>query len=157
MSSHDQTTADLSHPDLKPTGPLNAAQPTGHEAGHGDHHGGQHDGHAVAELPHATMRDYVIGFTLSVILTAIPFWLVMTGTFSAAATAAIITVFAIVQIVVHMVFFLHMNAKAEGGWTLSTLVFTVIVVVIMLAGSLWVMSHLHTNMMPQAHELSQIP
>jgi len=162
MSGHDQTTADpgtadLSHPDLKPSGTLQATQPTGHEAGHGAHHGGQHGGHAVAELPHATMRDYVIGFVASVILTAIPFWLVMTGTFSAAATAAIITVFAVVQIVVHMIFFLHMNSKAEGGWSLSTLVFTIIVVVIMLSGSLWVMSHLHSNMMPQAHELSQIP
>lgn len=121
-------------------------------AGHG-HHDAGHDGHAVAELPHATMRDYVIGFVLSVILTAIPFALVMTGAFSNGATAAIIIVFAVIQIVVHMVYFLHMTPKAEGGWSLTSLVFTIIVVFIMLAGSLWVMHHLNTNMMPATHDL----
>ncbi|MFZ5726094.1 MAG: cytochrome o ubiquinol oxidase subunit IV [Pseudomonadota bacterium] len=109
-------------------------------------------GHGEIEMPHATMRDYVIGFVLSVILTAIPFWLVMTMPLSAGATGAIIMAFAVVQIVVHMIFFLHMTPKAEGGWSLTSLVFTVIVVVIMLAGSLWVMHHLNTNMMPMPHE-----
>ena len=108
--------------------------------------------HGEIEMPHATMRDYVIGFLLSVILTAIPFWLVMTMPLSAGTTGAIIMAFAVVQIVVHMVFFLHMTPKAEGGWSLTSLVFTVIVVVIMLAGSLWVMHHLNTNMMPMPHE-----
>jgi len=118
---------------------------------------GAHDAHNEIEMPHASMRDYVIGFVLSVILTAIPFWLVMERPFSAGATAAIIMVFAAVQIVVHMVFFLHMTPKAEGGWSLTSLVFTVIVVVIMLAGSLWVMHHLNTNMMPPMHDTSQLP
>lgn len=115
----------------------------------GDHH--HDDG-----IPHASMRDYVTGFILSVILTAIPFWLVMTGTLSPGLTAAVIVAFAIVQVIVHMVYFLHMSPKAEGGWTLTTLVFTLIVVVIMLAGSLWVMHHLNTNMMP-THDMSQLP
>ena len=114
-------------------------------------------GHHEIEMPHATMRDYVIGFVLSVILTAIPFWLVMTMPLSAAATGAIIMGFAVAQIVVHMVFFLHMTPKAEGGWSLTSLVFTIIVVVIMLAGSLWVMHHLNTNMMPMPHDVSQLP
>ena len=43
-----------------------------------------HDPHAVAELPHATMRDYVIGSCLSVVLIVIPFWLVMSGVLSGA-------------------------------------------------------------------------
>jgi cytochrome o ubiquinol oxidase operon protein cyoD len=46
------------------------------------------------------------------------------------------------------VYFLHMDFKAQGGWTIMSLAFTVIVVVIMLVGSLWVMYHLNTNMMP---------
>ncbi|WP_326523305.1 cytochrome o ubiquinol oxidase subunit IV [Sphingomonas sp.] len=122
-----------------------------------DPHAGTDGDHGGIEIPHATMRDYAIGFALSVILTAIPFWLVMAGPLSAAATAAIIMGFAVVQIVVHMVFFLHMSPKAEGGWTLTSLVFTIIVVVIMLAGSLWVMHHLNTNMMPMPHDVRQIP
>ncbi|WP_447931181.1 cytochrome o ubiquinol oxidase subunit IV [Sphingopyxis fribergensis] len=115
-------------------------------------------GHDEIEMPHASMRDYVIGFVLSVILTAIPFWLVMTMPLSAGATGAVIMGFAVVQIVVHMVFFLHMTPKAEGGWSLTSLVFTIIIVGIMLAGSLWVMHHLNTNMMPMSHEAArQVP
>ena len=78
-----------------------------------------HEGPHEIEMPHASMRDYVIGFVLSVILTAIPFWLVMTMPLSAGATGAIIMGFAVVQIVVHMIFFLHMTPKAEGGWSLT--------------------------------------
>lgn len=113
-----------------------------------------HD-HAAA-VPHGSLRGYLIGFVLSVILTAIPFWLVMTGALdSKQATAWIIMIFAVAQIVVHMIFFLHMNAKAEEGWTLVSLIFTLILVVITLAGSLWVMYHLDSNMMPQ-HEISSL-
>lgn len=122
-----------------------------HTAAHDDH------GHHGVEIPHASMRDYVTGFILSVILTAVPFALVMTGALSPAITAVLIMVFAVVQIIVHMVFFLHMSPRAEGGWTMTSLVFTVIVIGIMLAGSLWVMHHLNTNMMPMAHDTSQLP
>lgn len=116
-----------------------------------------HDSPGI-EIPHASYRDYTIGFVLSVILTAIPFGLVMTGALSPAVTAVTILGLAVVQIVVHMVYFLHMSPKAEGGWSITSLIFTIIVVGIMLSGSLWVMSHLNTNMMPQAHEeMSQLP
>ena len=63
-------------------------------------------------------------------------------------TALVILGLAAVQIVVHMIYFLHMNAKAEGGWTMLALIFTVVLVVILLVGSIWVMYHLNTNMMP---------
>ena len=116
-------------------------------------HGAHDDG-----MPHGTMRDYVTGFALSVVLTAVPFWLVMTRPLDAAVTAALIVAFAVAQIVVHMIYFLHMSPRAEGGWTLTSLVFTIIVVGIMLAGSLWVMNHLNANMMPQtAHDMRQVP
>ncbi|MBB4840237.1 cytochrome o ubiquinol oxidase operon protein cyoD [Sphingomonas kyeonggiensis] len=127
--------------------------PHAHDAhAHGDH--GDH-GHGV-EIPHGSMRDYVIGFVLSVILTAIPFYLVMERPFSNGVTAAAIMAFAMVQIVVHMVYFLHLKPKAEGGWTMTALLFTIIVVVIMLSGSLWVMYHLNANMMPMV-DPSQLP
>lgn len=95
-------------------------------------------------------RDYVIGFLLSVVLTAIPFWLVMSGLLAPTMTGLLVTLFAIAQIVVHTVFFLHVNTKSEGGWTLLALVFTGIMVVIVILGSLWIMYHLHGNMMPMA-------
>jgi cytochrome o ubiquinol oxidase operon protein cyoD len=98
---------------------------------------------------HATVEGYLIGFLLSVVLTAIPFWLVMGNVMSSPkVTAFVILGFAAVQMVVHMIYFLHMNAKVEGGWSMLALLFTAALVVIMLAGSVWVMYHMNTNMMP---------
>jgi cytochrome o ubiquinol oxidase operon protein cyoD len=113
--------------------------------------------HAPGGAAHGTLRDYVVGFVLSVVLTAIPFWLVMERPLAAGPTAALIVGFAVVQIIVHMIYFLHMNARSEGGWTMIALVFTLIVVAIALAGSMWVMHHLDTNMMPQPHEVRSLP
>ncbi len=117
---------------------------------HHDHPNDNAHGHGhSSDEAHGTRRDYVIGFVLSVILTAIPFGLVMSGIITdTRITAGIVMVFALVQIVVHMVYFLHMNSKSENGWTLMALIFTIIVLTICLAGSLWVMYHMNTNMMP---------
>lgn len=116
-----------------------------HEDAHQTHHGHSH-GHQAG---HGSFKDYMTGFILSVILTAIPFWLVMSGVIeNRIVTAALVMAIGAVQIVVHMVYFLHMNSRSEGGWTMLALIFTVIIVVIALSGSLWVMHHLNTNMMP---------
>ncbi len=113
-----------------------------HDHGHGHH---DHDDHGA----HGSVKEYVIGFVLSVILTAIPFWLVMGNVFEdTKVTGLVIMAFAAVQVVVHMVYFLHMNFRSEGGWTMLALIFTVIILVIVLAGSLWVMYHMNHNMMP---------
>ncbi|MEO7495496.1 MAG: cytochrome o ubiquinol oxidase subunit IV [Massilia sp.] len=123
-----------------------------------DHHATHGDDHAN----HSSLKGYTIGFVLSVILTAIPFWLVMHGSFDSSRTTAFVVLgFAAVQIVVHMIYFLHMNSKAEGGWSMLSLLFTVMVLVIMLSGSIWVMYHLNTNMMPgmgpAGHTIHEMP
>ena len=116
-------------------------------------HASEHEAGLVhGEEPHGTLKEYLTGFVLSVILTAIPFYLLMGDVaWSKQAIALTVVVFAAVQMVVHMVYFLHMTPKSEDGWTLTSLVFTLILVVITLAGSLWVMYHMDTNMMPK-HE-----
>lgn len=121
---------------------------------HGGHDAGHHDGHGADHVPHGSLRGYVTGFLLSVVLTAIPFWLVMNDVLgNSTLTAIVVMLFAAAQIVVHMVYFLHMNGRSEGGWTMLALIFTIIVVAIALAGSLWVMFHLNANMMPDLHRM----
>ena len=72
-------------------------------------------------------------------------------------TGLMIMALAGVQIVVHMIFFLHMDTKSEGGWTFMALIFTIVLVVIALRGSLWVMHLLTTNMMPMwAQDMRQM-
>lgn len=127
---------------------------------HDTAHHPTHDSHDDAGAMHFSIKGYATGFVLSVILTAIPFWLVMAKVLpTPRVTAFVILGFAAVQIVVHMVYFLHLNAKIEGGWSLLSLVFTLALVVIMLAGSVWVMMHLNANMMPtpSAAEMRNMP
>lgn len=129
----------------------------GSEASHAAH---GHDAHGTTGGgSHATLKGYLTGFVLSVILTAIPFWIVMGKVFAApGVTALAVLLLAAVQIVVHMVYFLHMDAKSEGGWNLLALIFTLVLVVITLSGSLWVMYHLNENMMPvSAQQMRNMP
>lgn len=116
-----------------------------HSAGHSD------------QGAHGSRKTYLIGFWLSVLLTAIPFYLVMSGIVqNKEATGVLLVAMAAVQIVVHMVCFLHMNGKSENGWTMMSLIFTVIIVGIVLSGSLWVMYHLNVNMM-LSPDMSKMP
>ncbi len=119
-----------------------------HSPAHGAH--GTHDAHDHhGGAAHGSRRGYWIGFILSVLLTAPAFGLVMSGVITdPRVTAGIVMALAMVQIVVHMIYFLHMNTKSENGWTMLALIFTAIIVLIVIAGSLWVMYHMNLNMMP---------
>lgn len=125
--------------------------------GHDEH--GAHNAHHDDGLPHASLREYLTGFVLSVILTVIPFWLVMGGVLSSKLlTTGIILIFAVAQMLVHIVYFLHLNTRSEGGWNMLASIFTIVLVVIAIAGSLWVMYHMNANMMPMSvHEMRQVP
>ncbi|MFC7379877.1 cytochrome o ubiquinol oxidase subunit IV [Brevundimonas sp. GCM10030266] len=112
---------------------------------HDDHH--HDDGH-----DHGSYRSYLTGFIISAVLTIIPFGLVMSGAVSSAISIPVIVGFAIVQIVVQIVYFLHLHPKSEGGWNLLAFLFTLIILVIVMSGSLWVMHHLNSNMM-QPHDM----
>lgn len=108
-----------------------------------------HDHAHDSGAPHATFNEYMTGFVLSVILTVIPFWLVLGDVLeSTGLTIFFIIAFGVAQMIVHMMYFLHMNAKSEGGWLLLSFAFTVMLVVIAIVGSLWIMYHLNENMMP---------
>ena len=136
------------------TAHTNTAAAHGHDAHHG--HDDHHDDGPVS---HSTFKGYMTGFVLAVILTAVPFWLVMGKVLTSThTTSLVILAFAAVQIVVHMIYFLHMDAKSESGWNMLALIFTIVLVVITLAGSLWVMYHMNANMMPMSvHDMKNMP
>jgi len=127
---------------------------TGHDShdSHGDH------GHHEDDAPHGSLYDYVVGFVLSVILTAIPFWLVMGKVIDDKTVLSLVLLgIGAVQIVVHMVYFLHMSPKSQGGWNMMATIFTLVLVVITMSGSMWVMYHLHSNMMPMPVDMNSMP
>ncbi|KRG70509.1 cytochrome o ubiquinol oxidase subunit IV [Pseudoxanthomonas dokdonensis] len=122
-----------------------------------NHHQHDHDEHIDDGIPHVSAREYLTGFVMAVVLTAIPFGLVMTNVVhGSTAIAGVLLLFAAVQVVVHMVYFLHMNTKSEGGWNALALIFTVVLVIIVLTGSMWVMHHMNANMMPGMHDMQDM-
>ena len=135
---------------------MNSDAHASHDVGHAAAHGGQSGAHGDSHQSHLTLDGYLIGFGLSVILTAIPFGLVMSGVLeSKNATAFAITILAVAQIVVHMVYFLHLDARSEAGWNMMALIFTAVILIIALTGSLWIMYHLKVNMTPM--NMSTLP
>lgn len=101
-------------------------------------HGGQ---------AHGSVKEYVIGLILSVVLTVIPFYMVISGSWSDTATLAVIVVTAIAQILVQMVFFLHMNGSSEQSWLTLSAIYTIFIVVFIIIGSIWIFEHLNHNML----------
>ncbi|MCD9465634.1 cytochrome o ubiquinol oxidase subunit IV [Photobacterium iliopiscarium] len=107
-----------------------------HSTAHGQ--GGQAQG---------SVKEYVRGLVFSIILTIVPFAMVMAGVGSTQFIIGVIMVFAVAQILVQLVFFLHMNTSSEQMWNTSSAVFVVVIVAIILIGSLWIMDHLNHNML----------
>lgn len=99
------------------------------------------------ELPHGSVKEYIWGLIFSIVLTAIPFALVMSGTLANGLTLLIILLCAIAQIFVQLVFFLHMNTSQEQIWNTTSGVFIVLIVAILILGSIWIMNHLNHNML----------
>ena len=116
-----------------------------------DHHAVDHLNHQPGHdhgASHGSVKSYLIGFVLSVILTGIPFALTMLKVLPASALIPVILILGVVQILVHLYFFLHMNASSSQVWNNAAFVFTLIIVGILIVGSIWVMFHLNHNMMP---------
>ena len=94
-----------------------------------------------------TIKPYLSGLALAVVLTAIPFGLVATGALPRETTLIIIAAFAVVQIIVHLTFFLHIDFKTTPRENLVALAFALVLIFIMVGGSLWIMFDLYHRMM----------
>lgn len=90
---------------------------------------------------------YAIGLALAVLLTVMSFALPTTGLIWAPAIPAALIVFAIAQMGVHLAFFLHITTGPDNTNNTMALAFGVLIVLLVVLGSVWIMSHLsHMNM-----------
>ena len=94
-----------------------------------------------------SFRSYGAGFILSVLLTTAAFGLVMSGALPRSALLFGIFGAAVLQILVHLHYFLHLYALSAMRWNVLALVFTVLILVLFVGGTLWVMSNLDYRMM----------
>jgi len=101
-------------------------------------------GHTIA----SGLRTYLIGLGLAVLLTIISFALPSTHLVWAPAVPTALIVFAIAQMGVHLVFFLHLTTGPDNTNNALALAFGVLIVFLVIGGSVWIMNHLNHNMPP---------
>ncbi|MCY4177592.1 MAG: cytochrome o ubiquinol oxidase subunit IV [Endozoicomonadaceae bacterium] len=95
---------------------------------------------------HGSLVSYIIGFILSIALTVLAFGAVTQQWFSPFAIMIFVTVMAVFQLLIQLVFFLHLGAESKPYWNLSAFLFAMLITVIIVAGSIWIMYHLNVNM-----------
>ena len=104
--------------------------------------------HNASGASHGNVKQYSIGFVVSILLTIVPFYMAMhTEDFSRGAIMSTIAITAIAQVLVQLVFFLHMKTSSEQRWNLIAFVYTILCIAVLLIGSVWIMNYLHYNMM----------
>ncbi|QRG68785.1 cytochrome o ubiquinol oxidase subunit IV [Brevibacillus choshinensis] len=94
---------------------------------HGDHHN------------HGSLKSYVIGFILSIVLTIIPIVLVMNNMLDKGTTVIWILVMAVLQFVIQLFFFMHVREGEKPRYNVQTLVLGLVIVFTIIAGSIWIM------------------
>ena len=102
------------------------------------------DGHKIAE----GVRSYLLGLGLATLLTIVSFFISGTTLVWGPSIPVALVVLAIAQMGVHLVFFLHITSGPDNVNNVMALAFGVLIVLLLLAGSLWIMAHLNQNMMP---------
>jgi cytochrome o ubiquinol oxidase subunit IV len=103
--------------------------------------------HNTHNANHGTLKSYVIGFILSIALTVIPYMAVVSHSMTLEMTALIVVGVGIIQLLVQLIFFLHLNTKADGRDNLMAFIFTFLIIAILVCGSLWIMYSMNYNMM----------
>jgi len=104
-------------------------------------------GHGHDSAAHGTLKSYLVGFGLSILLTLASFGLVMSGAVPRSLAMPGIIVLCVAQLLVQLVYFLHMGASRSQRDNLSAFVFAVFVIAIIVGGSAWVLHNMNANMM----------
>ena len=107
---------------------------------------GDEGGDDAGVLP--ALSGYLIGLALAVGLTAASFWAARTHLIYGPGVPVALVVFAVAQMGVHLVFFLHLTTAPDNTNNIMALAFGVLIVSLVVFGSLWIMDHLNHNMAP---------
>ncbi len=91
---------------------------------------------------------YLIGFVLATLLSVLSFYLARSTIVWAPSIPVALSVLAMAQMGVHLVFFLHITSGPDNVNNLMALAFGLLIVMLLVFGSLWIMTHLNHTMMP---------
>jgi cytochrome o ubiquinol oxidase subunit IV len=105
---------------------------------------------------HGTIRNYVIGFVLSLVFTIIPYYLVTGHVLTGTVLFGTIMAFALVQAAIQLLFFLHLGRERNPRWQSIFLLITIGGLFVVTVGTSWILFHLHANMTPTQQEIRAI-
>lgn len=108
-----------------------------------------------AHEEHGTVGAYIIGFILSLVFTIIPYYLVVNKVISGTALIVVILSIAMVQMVIQLVFFLHLGRGPKPLYNVAFFFATAIAIVVVIAASLIIMDNLYRTMSPRDVVLKQ--
>ncbi len=94
------------------------------------------------------VRGYLIGFALAALLSAVSFYLARSSLVWKPSIPISLSVLAMAQIGVHLVFFVHLTSGPDHLNNLMALAFGLLIVMLLVFGSLWIMFNLNHTMMP---------
>ena len=100
-------------------------------------------------------KSYVIGLALASLLTVISFYVSRTSLVWTPSIPVALSVLAVAQMGVHLVFFLHISSGPDSTNNVMALAFGILIVFLLMAGSLWIMSHLN-HIMPPMEKVIQM-
>lgn len=103
----------------------------------------------------ARVWSYLLGLVLAAGLTVASFWAVDTKLIYGPGIPTAISVLALAQMGIHLIFFLHITTAPDNTNNILALAFGVLIAFLVVLGSLWIMAHLNHNMLPM-HELMQM-
>lgn len=96
---------------------------------------------------HGTYKSYIIGFILSILLTILPYLIVVNHLLVHNYIIISVVILGVMQLLVQLIFFLHLSSESKPRWNLLAFLFTVLVVAILVIGAIWIMNNLDYNMM----------
>jgi cytochrome o ubiquinol oxidase subunit IV len=103
----------------------------------------------VEEREHsASYLSYSAGLALAIVATIVSFVVSQTNLIWAPGIPVGLIVLALAQIGVHLVFFLHLGSGPDSTNNILALAFGVLIVLLVIAGSVWIIANLNSNMMP---------
>lgn len=97
-------------------------------------------------IDHTSYKSYFIGFFTSIVLTLASYFIVTHKLFGVCNTYIAIVTLAIVQLLIQIVYFLHINSEGKPRWNLISMISALVVVLIVVVGSAWVMYNMNANM-----------
>ncbi len=119
-----------------------------HRAGEGHAHA--HDAPLFGEERSlaASVLTYLYGLGIAILLTVASFWAAHTQLIYGPSVPVAIAVFAVAQMGIHLVFFLHITTSPDNTNNVLALAFGLLIAGLVVFGSLWIMQHLNENLMP---------